>query len=398
MFPKKSLFHVIFAISCLMSSVNAQITFGGYIKLDGIYDSRQTVSLREGHFHLWPAARTAGATDSNEDNNILLATFQTRLFGKIQAPDALGAKVSGYLEGDFFGATETGLSHYVLRHAYMKMEWKNREVLLGQTWSPLFGTVFPSTINFSTGMPMQPFSRNPQIALTLKNKENTFRTTGTILAERDAFAEVGLGSAAQRRSGMPMAALDVTGGNAKVSAGVTALFRPIKPIAGEDNVNTGAVSAYLKYNTSKVVLQARGVLGEDMGDHIMMGGMAKLTNGATVSYKPFETTAAWVDIANKKNPSVGLFAGITQNGGLKEAPAAGTVLDYSGVRGNNIENVWRVSPRIVYNSGKLRLAAEYEATSAMYASGRDANMAPMASATDEAVINHRVLLGAYLFF
>lgn len=401
MFPQifqKSLLSGFFALMLCTTWAQAQITFGGYVKLDAIYDSRQTVNAREGHFHLWPAARTSGATDTNADNSILLATFQTRLSGKIQAPDALGAKVSGYIEGDFFGASDATVSHFVLRHAYMKMDWANRELLLGQTWSPLFGNVFAGTVNFSTGMPMQPFARNPQMALTLKNKTNSLRVTGSLLAERDAFQEVGLGASVQRRSGLPMAGLDIMGGNSKLSAGAVALFRPLKPIPGGDNVNTGAVAAYLKYNTPQIVVQAKGVLGEDMGDHIMLGGMAKLTNGATVSYAPFETTAAWVDVANKKNPSVGLFAGITQNNGLQDAPAAGTTVDYTAIRGSNIESVWRVAPRIVYNSGKVRLAAEYEATSAMYASSRDANLAPVATSTDEAVLNHRFLLGAYLFF
>ncbi|MDZ7604887.1 MAG: hypothetical protein U5K79_04715 [Cyclobacteriaceae bacterium] len=79
----------------------------GYIKNDFFYDTRQTVSAREGHFLLWPMAPSYDATgfDINTKNSFNFISIQSRLRLTISGPDALGAKATGILEGDFFATT-----------------------------------------------------------------------------------------------------------------------------------------------------------------------------------------------------------------------------------------------------------------------------------------------------
>jgi len=408
MFPKlfaqKRLLSLFMLVWLSMPALFAQqsgVTLGGFVKFDGILDSRQVASAREGHLLLYPLAKSmSNNEDQNANPNLLFATFQTRLFGKIAAPDAMGAKVSGYFEGDFFGATDATISHYVLRHAWAKMEWKTKEVLFGQTWSPLFGSVFPGTVNFNTGAPMQPFSRNPQIQLTLKPSAN-FKVMGTLMQHRDAFETVGLGRKAEQRAAIPTAIAGLQAKSGNLTIGADVMYKTLRPANLADNITTGAGDVYLKLDNKNVTFMAKGAYGGDMSDHLSVGGWVKETLNNAVTYTALNTTTAWVDVQTKKATSVGLFAGYLVNGGASEDLASASTKDYSNARGSNILNVWRVSPRVVHNAGKLRLALEADFTSAEYGSGRDAKGAPTlitSNANDGAVLNMRLLAAAYVFF
>jgi hypothetical protein len=93
------------------------IKFGGFVKNDLIYDTRQTVNAREGHFLLYPANENLDieGTDINGQPNFNMLAIQTRLKGTITAPDALGAKMSGAIEGAFFGHSNADVNGFRLR-------------------------------------------------------------------------------------------------------------------------------------------------------------------------------------------------------------------------------------------------------------------------------------------
>jgi hypothetical protein len=114
------------------------ISLSGYIKTDIFCDSRQTVSIREGHFLLYPKepALDPLGRDINAKSSFNILSIQTRLAGKITGPDALGAKTSAYLETEFFGTSDADLNGFRLRHAYLKLNWKKSELLIGQFWHP----------------------------------------------------------------------------------------------------------------------------------------------------------------------------------------------------------------------------------------------------------------------
>ncbi|MBP7497800.1 MAG: hypothetical protein KA792_09070, partial [Bacteroidales bacterium] len=119
------------------------VKFNGYVKNDFFYDSRQVVSIREGHFLLYPAAKSPDADkkDVNAVPNFNFLSIQSRLTGKITGPDAFGAKTSGVIEADFFGnenAAFVDANGFRLRHAFVKLSWEKTELLTGQYWHPLF--------------------------------------------------------------------------------------------------------------------------------------------------------------------------------------------------------------------------------------------------------------------
>jgi len=60
-------------------------TFGGYINWTGIYDTRQTVSLREGQFLLYPTdiLKDKNGIDINDKANFNFLSVQSRLTPKL---------------------------------------------------------------------------------------------------------------------------------------------------------------------------------------------------------------------------------------------------------------------------------------------------------------------------
>jgi hypothetical protein len=170
---RKLVLFLIILSPCILKAQEEEksygIKFSGFVKTDVFYDTRQTVSIREGHFLLFPAAKDLDAdnNDINGKSGFNILSIQTRLLGKITGPDAFGAKTSGLIEADFFGNENSSFSDvngFRLRHAFVKLNWQKTELLIGQFWHPMFVTdCYPGVISFNTGAPFQPFSRNPQI-------------------------------------------------------------------------------------------------------------------------------------------------------------------------------------------------------------------------------------------
>jgi len=108
-------------------------------------------------------------------------------------------------------------------------------------------------------------------------------------------------------------------------------------------------------------------------------------------YAPLSSMAVWSEIhTNGEKLQFGLFGGYTKNLG------AGNEIDNSikyGTR-SDIDFVYRVSPRIIFNAGKLRFAGEVEYTTAAY--GTFNNMGEVEMAVP--VSNTRFLVAAYYFF
>ena len=114
-------------------------TLYGFVRNDMVFDSRLTEYVREGQLALWPKGKDlVNGKDFNDKSQLNILGILTRLGVRIAGPDVLGAKVTGLVEGDFFGQAEPNIGLLRLRHGFVKMEWKNAALTLGQTWYPLF--------------------------------------------------------------------------------------------------------------------------------------------------------------------------------------------------------------------------------------------------------------------
>ena len=142
------------------------VHFSGLIKTDFIYDTRQTVNLRDGSllFYPEPVKLDSEGNDINAKPTFNILSIQTKVTMNITGPDALGAKTSGLIEAEFFGNVNPNINVFRLRHAYIKLNWPKTELLIGQYWHPMYESLCnPEVISADAGLPFKVYARNPQI-------------------------------------------------------------------------------------------------------------------------------------------------------------------------------------------------------------------------------------------
>jgi hypothetical protein len=391
------------------------IKFSGFVKTDIIWDSRQTESLREGHFLLYPKNELLDpdGNDINAKANFNFLNIQSRLRGDIKGPDALGAKTSGAIEAEFFGTSDSDMNGFRLRHAYVKLNWKTTELLVGQFWHPMFITSsFPEVVSFNTGAPFLVFSRNPQIRLTKDIKK--FRVILTALSQVDfkSPGPDGVNSKYLRNAAVPSFNINLeyakknTEAGKELLIGVAGNFKRLIPrmqtseaYKTTEGINSVSGMAYLKIGCPKVVFKLAGLYGQNMStDYTMLGGYGEMKITDTVYAYPiyfnFKTLSTWAEIMTTgKKMMGGLFLGYTKNLGATDDQILLSPTFFNRV--DNIDYLYRISPRFVYNAGKVRIAPEIEYTVAGYGTKNTVG----AKVDDpKAVGNFRFLVGVYYFF
>ncbi len=391
-----------------------EVKLSGYIKNDFFFDTRQTVSAREGQFLLWPSPKLPDATgeDINAKPNLNFLALQSRLRLTVAGPEVLGAKPSGVIEGDFFAQANDNINLFRLRHAFIKLSWENTELLTGQTWNPLFNAdCFPATVSFNTGAPIQGLARNPQIRIT--HRIGGLQLMAAAVTQRDftSTGPEGKSSIYLRNAALPEmhAQIQYTFSNVLFGGGVA--YKSIVPrlssqVNGEiykveESVSGLSALAFVKVSTEPVTLKFQARYGENNTDVLSISGYAvkEIRDQETQEYiyTPMTNTSFWADIqSNGEKFQVGLFAGMITNHGTKEEMSADMSSDpvvYGS--GYDIESLYRVSPRIICNINKLRLALETEITTANYGKNHDSYWRP--SEIDK-VENCRILAAVYYFF
>jgi len=395
------------------------IKFSGFVKSDFYFDTRQTIAAREGHFLLWPSPDYPDeyGNDINAKANFNFLAVQSRLKGTITGPDAFGAKTSGVIEGDFFAQANENINLLRLRHAFVKLNWTKLEVLAGQYWNPLFVTeCFPGTVSFNTGTPLQSFARNPQLRITFNM--GGIKLTAAALSQRDyaSRGEIGASSTYLRNSAIPDMHFQlqyrlknddsstgfILGGGLAFKSIVPRLeskldTTPEQVYKIKENVSGLTAVGFSKLSTRPVTIKIEARYGENISDLLAISGFAvkKITNTTTGerSYTPLKSMTFWGEIHTNGKIQFGLFAGLIKNMGTKEA-MSDPANEVFGL-GTDISSLMRISPRVIFNSGKVRVALEMEYTQATYGDAFDEYYKPDETNT---VANLRGLLAVYYFF
>lgn len=370
------------------------IKWNGFVKTDMMFDTRQTVNAREGHFMILPSAEDYDADndgtndttdDLNDQSNFNILSIQTRLKGTISGPDFFGMKTSGVIEAAFFGNSNGTTGEFRLRHAFVKLSNEKLDLLIGQYWHPMFVTaVFPGTYSFNTGVPFQPFSRNPQLRVTTKGD---VKFIGVLFTERD-FKTRG---ASVSQSGIPQLHAQVQfGSKDKTLGGLGVNLKHSRPALGADNLTSTSFIGYVRTKLGNATWKAEAIYGQNMSDVLQIGGFGVDSDGDFINN---DTLTLWSEFSGdlSENTEWGIFGGYTQNGGFGE-----TVAYVDGFLGNSIENAFRVSPRFGWKSGKLKLGIEGEFTTAQYG-GIDGD-GDLSSSGIDSVNNIRLLTTAIYAF
>ena len=382
------------------------VSLYGFARADYIFDSRKSAYVREYNLNLYPldVAKDTNGEDKNATGSSNFLSVVSRIGVKFKGPDVFKAKISGNIEGDFFGNTEvnaatsgTGsIGLFRLRHATIKLDWTKSSLTLGQTWYPTFvPEVFPGVANFNTGIMFNPFGWASQIRLDLvayKDREFTASSVTGTAPNAPTF-----------NSSVPTLHGQLQFKNKKIIAGLGAEYQSLKPViesgglASDEKLNSTTVFGYFKYADDAIVTKLYGISGGNLTHLVMLGGYGSYANSNGIdSYKPTRTTAFWVDIAsNKPKIAPGLFAGYTKNNGLSDAGYK--ALYMRGLNGTTraVDNVWRVSARVDFKENKFKLSPELEYTAATW--GAMDSSAKVVSAKEN-VGNFRALVSASYSF
>jgi len=391
------------------------IKFSGFVKNDFFWDSRQTVSAREGHFLLWPSPVNPDeqGNDVNNQASFNFLAIQSRLIGKITGPNALGAKTSGLIEGDFFAQANDNINLFRLRHAFVKLNWEHLEVMAGQYWNPLFVTsCFPGTVSFNTGTPLQSFARNPQLRFTYTMGGLSILAAALSQLDCPSVGENGASSEYLRNSAVPDMHMQVHFGTSNESglnilAGAGAAYKTIvprlasSPVEGvtyivDEKVGGLTAMAFTKLTTGTITAKLQVRYGENISDLLGISGFAatEITDVTTgeLAYAPLRSMTFWGEVHTNGNPQVGIFGGLTSNSGTNESILA--VIPVYG-RGTTIRTLYRIAPRVMYNAGKVCVAMELEYTNAAYGSNYNEFYIPAETISAD---NLRILAAIYYHF
>ena len=145
------------------------LKLSGYVKNEGIYDSRQNFVLRDGHFLYFPLDKMPDVTgaDINSRGDFDMYAIQTRWNLSGIGPDICGFESGFVIEAEFFGRTDPTIDECDLRFAYLELRSENLQLLAGQHFHPIcFPFESPDTISFNSGVPMAPFAFCPQFKVT----------------------------------------------------------------------------------------------------------------------------------------------------------------------------------------------------------------------------------------
>jgi len=351
------------------------LTWSGFLKAEGMFDTRQVVEAREGYLLLYPKKvyPDKNGKDINAHGSFNQYAMSARLTAKITGPDVLGAKTLAVIEGDFTGASNAENNSFRLRQAYLKLKWKNTSLLTGQYWHPInIPEMIPNVLSLNTGAPFHPFSRQPQIRFDMsKGRLNTVLVAA---AQRDYVntGPAGASSVYLRNSIIPNLHGQLQYVSKALFAGLGVDYKRLTPRLVTDSmyathaaVNCMSYTAFVMAKTRPVVIKMQWVYGQGLNDHLVMGGYGvKSTDPLTnqQEYTPLSYISGWFNVQTTGTTWQGsIFAGYTKGMGAKDA-ITGSVY----ARDADIDYVYRVAPMLTYINGKLQLAAECEITTAAY--------------------------------
>lgn len=389
-------------------SNNWGIKFSGFVRHDVMYDTRQNESLREGELLFYPkdVKKDTNGSDINASPTFHMLAITSRLTGTITGPEAFGAKTSGIIEAEFFGNGDALINEFRLRHAWIKLDWEKTQLALGQYWHPMFVTdCYPGVTNFNTGAPFQPFNRSPQIRVTHK-LSSQFTVIGALVSERDfsSTTVTGTGSTEPaRNAAMPAINAHLQFKNDMLFIGLGAEYKSLRPRLAtggtkhveENKVNAITTQGYIKITLSGVVIKMEDVYGQNMNNHLMVGGYLGYRADTSV-YKPTHTRTSWLEISGRGKTVVpALFVGALKNDGAGSSGAVAGGGRGVGISGRGISEIIRIAPRCDFISGKVKFSLEYEMTRAKYG---DLNSSGKAKGNYETVTNNRLLLATVYSF
>lgn len=352
--------------------------FYGFVRGDLFYNTRANMAPVDGNFYLFPLNEVldANGKDLNATPNGSFYTFTTRFGLDIQGPMIGSARSSAKIETDFggFSASTTMLR---IRQAYVALDWDQSQLLIGQTWHPLFGSVAPDILNLSTGAPFQPFNRSPQIRYQYKRENLKFTASALWQLQYLSSGPKGMSEDYIKNSCLP----ELYGGidfisNSKWIAGAGIHFISLVPrtvsewnglkYKVNERMSTYSYEAHLRYVGEKFSFAAKSIMASALDQAALISGYGvKSINeeDGAYEYTPFRHSTTWINITYGKKWKPGLFVGYTKNLGTNDALIASDKVYGLGM---GIDQLLTFNATLSYNLPNWQIGFEYCPATAWY--------------------------------
>ena len=375
----KKLFLLPFLLFSLLNGFAADPSVGyqlyGFVRNDFYINSRQNFEVLDGLFSIFPKPVdiNTNGKDKNAVPNAEMLSVATRLGIDFRGTPIMGAKSTAKIECDFAGIST---SYYLIRirQAYLKLNWEKTELLVGQTWHPLFGSVLPTVPSLNTGSPFQPFNRSPQVRAK-RMLTNELSVIGSVNYQMQYMSQGPLGASPSYLKNALLPDIFV-GLESKSKHWISGVGFDTKTLKINDaSLTSGSAVAYTQYADNQLQIKAKAIYGQNLSDHLMIGGYG-ISNESTTNnivYTNFNTLSSWLNLVYGTKVQAGIFMGISQNLGTNEnlnIDAAGKITAYGyGFYADTqqlMDRIYRIAPHITYNLSNFKLGFEYELTSADY--------------------------------
>ncbi len=402
----------------------------------------------------WNQTETEAATsgvpreDLNAVSTFRFLSLTTRVGLNIVGYKWRNTEFSGKIEADFYAGLSTktstvnsnikethavsGVAQFRLRQAYLALGWDSLPMLngksmarvdltIGQTWHPMAADLCDA-IALNSGAPFGPFSRSPQVRMDARlGKYVTLTAAGLWQMQYLSIGPGNLQSAEYMLYGKtPEAYLGLSihdkGWLFRAGADVLSIsprhqgtLNGVK-VNVKDRITTASPFVYLQYKKGEFSFKAKTIFAE-AGEHMNMYGgygIKGVNADGSYSYTPIRHSTSWISLVyggkvgaqEDKHPQKLqgiLFGGYVKNFGTKEAlydidsDGKYTKAEFFNPRSSAMNQMWRLSPTLLYTVGKFQLGLEYEITSVQYGDGTlDAHA--LSTNGLHWVTNHRVQL------
>lgn len=426
----KKLILSFFALAALSTALLAQnetpakFKLYGFIRNYAIFDSREVKAGTEDLYFYMPVDenKLANGTDLNATPSFRLLSLTTRLGLDVSGYQFGSMKLNGKVEADFY--CKSGSTAILrLRQAYIGLTWdklgKNAEnsflLTIGQTWHPMAADM-PHIVNLETGAPFNPFNRSPQIMANYSFGKKVTLTAGAIYGMQ--YLPVGptsnddlkvTKSANYMKYGLiPEIYAGITlkptsSFTAKVGANLFTIKPRWKDGLGplSDRLITVSPFVFLQY-TGKNGLQIRAKsIFAQAGEHmnLLTGyGVSKINNDGSWEYTPMRSTASFISAQYGKKWQVMGMIGYMRLLGTSEDLIDTDHYWFNNSGVSNICQMFRATPTLAYNLGKLTLAIEYNLTGVQFGAKSSMDAKGLVQDNLHWVLNHRILTMAKFTF
>ena len=385
------------------------LTLSGYVKAEGIFDTRQNFEFRDGQILYYPLKKMPDVLgkDINARGDFDAFAIQSRFDLEGIGPDIGCMKSRIFIEGEFLGRTDITINECDLRLAFLELTSPHFNFLAGQYFHPLgFPYEFPDTISFNYGTPMLPFALCPQFKFTYHDEHAEIFAVGSGFFGDRPFGPAGGTDKVFRDAMMPDfyvqaryladefnyigIGMDV---HRLVPRLVTDLgYKEVSPVTA---VTT---QAFMRTQYENFVTHSKVIYAQDGGIFELLGGIAVHTHDPLTDFRTYVPlrTAAWsVEFIWEGPIEPALFFGVVKNlgAGTTIVRNAQDEVEVFGL-GTDINTVFRIAPRIRWYLNTFIIGVEYEYTRAAYGiidnRGNVQNTIPVA--------NNRVLFATYYVF